>query len=340
MNAKIQRHSIYSGSLPVLLFPAVLFCNLSTVSPLAADPANFSNFNNVESFNELLRTKKIRIEDIASPHWKKNACIACHKTDNRKASASNLRHKPVNKICNNCHSDEYDHSYIHPWNIQPDKKMIAGMPAEMKASLKKNHNRINCDTCHELVLQCLPDKSRQRLSNPQFLRLEPHRARSDLCFVCHDRNAYQKLNPHEQIDHKGRIKKEKCRICHIDSVKTLRQASNINQLKFYAGKNLASMCWGCHPWTPHPGGQFSFYRKKSGPDHMVKPSKDIKKTLNDMMHKNKIDFPLEPTTGKIFCATCHNVHQKGIIKNSAKAKGADSKNKLRSQKICQYCHYK
>lgn len=100
------------------------------------------------------------------------------------------------------------------------------------------------------------------------------------------------------------------------------------------------MCWGCHPWAPHPGGQFTFFKKKSGPDHLIKPPENIKRRLDKMTKKNHIKFPLEPETGKIFCGTCHNVHEKGVIKDPEKAKGADSQKRLRDQPICIYCHLK
>ena len=59
-----------------------------------------------------------------------------------------------------------------------------------------------------------------------------------------------------------------------------------------------------------------------------------------MEKKNNIVLPLEPGSGKVFCGTCHNPHEKGVIKLKAAAKGADANKRLRMQKICKNCHDK
>ncbi len=304
------------------------------------DKTSTISFNKVDKFPQLLRSGQLAIKDIPNPHWNKKGCIACHKTSSKKAGTNNLRHKTVQKLCHNCHIAEFDHRYIHPSNVKPDKKMLARMAPEMKALLGKNNNIIDCSTCHDLIQQCLPDINKQQLTNPKFFRSGPHKSRSQLCFLCHDKNQYQQLSPHDQIDEQGELKQEKCNVCHADSAKELEQIKNIKELAFHSKESLSTMCWGCHPWKPHPGGQFSFFKKSSGPNHLIKPSEWVQNRLDEMSKKNNINFPLEPETGKLFCATCHNPHEKGVIKNPAKAKGADSKNRLRSQQICQYCHFK
>lgn len=296
------------------------------------------SFDKVDEFPQLLSSGQLAIENIPNPHWNKNGCIACHKTTAGKAAANNLRHKPVQKSCNNCHSAAFDHSYIHPSDVKPEKKMLAHMAPEMKALLEKNNNMINCSTCHDLIQQCLPDTKKQQLTNPKFFRSGPYKSRSQLCFLCHDKDQYQLLNPHDQINQQGQLRTEKCSVCHADSVKALNKITTIEQLKFHNEESLSAMCWGCHPWVPHPGGQFSFFKQSSGPNHLLKPSELTQKTLDEMTKKNNIDFPLEPKTGKLFCGTCHNPHEKGVINNPANAKGADSKKRLRAQEICQYCH--
>lgn len=305
-------------------------------SVAAIKPA--ASFKQVDTFPGLIQTGKLERQDIPNPHWEKNGCIACHITTADKASAKNIRHKPVEKTCDNCHSAEFDHRYIHPTDVQPDKKMLARMERNIKSPVLKQSNKIGCTTCHDLTLQCQSNIKKHKRTNPMFFRNGPYKRRSQLCFLCHDETQYQRLNPHEQINEKGQVIAEKCRICHVDSLDRLRQVKNIDQLEFNAKESFSTMCWGCHPWTPHPGGQFTFFKKDSGPDHLIKPSKLIKDRLARMTEKNQINFPLEPNTGKVFCNTCHNVHQKGVIKNQANAKGADSKKRLRAQKICQYCH--
>ena len=294
----------------------------------------------VETFPALLQAGKLQMADIPDPHRNKQGCIACHTSDQSGSTASNLRNKAIYKTCYNCHSPLFDHSYIHPSEVRPDKKMLAHMDPGMRNQLASSKNIITCTTCHDLALQCKSDFKKQKAINPKFLRNGPYDTRSQSCFLCHDKNQYERLNPHDQIDDKGKLKAEKCRTCHADTVERLEQVTDIDQLRFNATGSLSTMCWGCHPWTPHPGGQFTFFKKKSGPDHLKKPPQKILQRLEKMTEKNNINFPLEPGTGKIFCATCHNVHEKGVIKDPEKAKGAGSRKRLRAQEICTYCHLK
>ncbi len=311
-----------------------------TATPDTKKQKPVTSFQQVENFPALLESGELKMSDIANPHWNKNGCIACHKSTKANASAKNLRHKAIEKTCHNCHSPTFDHRYVHPVNVRIDKKMLQRMDKSMRSTMAKSKNTIICTTCHDLKLQCLPGFKKQKFTNPKFFRKGPHENRSQLCFLCHDRNQYQRLDPHDQIDKQGKLRPEKCRVCHADSIERLNHITDTDQLQFNAKKSLSTMCWGCHPWIPHPGGQFTFFKKKSGPDHLVKPSKEIQQRLDKMTRENHVAFPLEPETGKVFCATCHNVHEKGVIKNPEKAKGADSKKRLRVQKICSYCHLK
>jgi len=298
------------------------------------------DFRQVETFPALLKSGALKMRDITSPHWNKDACIACHTTTAANAGQNKLRDKYPERTCYNCHSPAFDHRYIHPSDVRPDKKMLAGMDKSMRDTLARSKNTITCTTCHDLTLQCSSDFRKQKATNPKFFRGGPYDNRSQLCFLCHDSKQYQRLDPHDQVDAQGEIQTTKCRVCHADSIERLNQVTDTDQLVFNATESLSSMCWGCHPWTPHPGGQFTFFKKNSGPEHLVKPPQEIRQRLEEMSKKNHVAFPLEPDTGKIFCATCHNVHEKGVIKNPEKARGADSKKRLREQKICSYCHFK
>jgi len=278
-------------------------------------------------------------DKIPSPHWKDDSCRVCHKS--QAATKNNLRKKNISEICLSCHDAIYDHRYIHPINIKPSANMLKRMNKAYRKSLQQSAGKISCATCHDIALQCEPEKSRQKLTNPRFFRSGPFASRSQSCYFCHDKKQYKKLNPHDQLDSKGEIIKNKCRICHAGSIDELSKAESIKEVEFHApGDNLASMCWGCHVWTPHPGGQFSFFKNKSGPDHLTKPTQIVLRSLQVSEKEKQIVFPLEPQTGKVFCGTCHNPHQKGVIKNKRAAKGADSKHRLRDQDICQNCHNK
>jgi len=288
----------------------------------------------------LLSKGKLTVEQIPNPHWKDEACLACHTQDGKRASPANLRPMKNGAVCLNCHDARFDHSYIHPVDIKPGTDMLRTISAPFKESLQKLNGKISCMTCHDLTKQCLAKKKKEQGMNPQFFRGGPFKTRSEQCFACHNDEHYQRLNPHDQVDKKGRLKENTCRVCHSGSLTSLKQAKSIDKVKFHLTNNLEKMCWGCHPWTPHPGGQFSFFSTKKGPNHLVKPSKYVQESLDNMSKRHNIDLPLEPGSGRVYCGTCHNPHEKGVIKNKRAAKGADSKRRLRAQNICQYCHNK
>ena len=197
---------------------------------------------------------------------------------------------------------------------------------------------MTCTTCHDLRISCL-DKKDAELTNPLFFRGGFYgKVRTDICYECHDRKQFQRLNPHKQISKSGRLNKKSCRVCHslVPDDGEVFSAT----MKFNVKQDLSSMCMGCHKKRAHPGALFKFGAKGKELEHIVVPSEKIAIKLEESQQKGHIALPLEPGSGKIFCGTCHNVHQKGVIKRVIAAKGADSKNRLRQQKICINCHEK
>ena len=285
----------------------------------------------------LLRSGKIKASEIPDPHWKKEACLACHTEGLAKASKSNLRTTNYESSCINCHVDEFDHNYIHPVNIKPSSKKKQSMNVEMRKQIKHTNGKITCSTCHDISLQCRLE-DRQRHENAKFFREGPYSNRYDLCSSCHKASDYKRFNPHEHINEYGEITEQKCRVCHSGSIDELSDAESIDEVSFHVDENMNTICWGCHKWKPHPGGGFSFFKSKSGPNHLVKPSEKVLERIKKTLEEKKILMPLEPGTGKVFCATCHNPHAIGVISNEMAATGAETKSRLRSEKICSNCH--
>lgn len=289
----------------------------------------------------LLSTGKLAANQIPNPHWRDDACLACHSKNGKQASSKNTRSANIDAICQNCHDARFDHSYIHPVDIELDAAMRKNMSKLYKQSIQKANGKVSCLTCHDITKQCLPEKKNQQPMNPRFFRGGPFRSRTEQCFHCHDGGEYQRFNPHDQIDERGKIKENTCRVCHSGSLENLKQAKSIEDVNFNGVTNLETMCWGCHRWIPHPGGQYTFFSDSKGPNHLVKPSKQRQDRLEAMSEKFDTAFPLEPGTGRVFCGTCHNPHEKGVIKNNpAAAKGADSDKRLRVKNICLICHSK
>lgn len=301
---------------------------------------NIAAKESANMFSETARPHKTQVDDkqFQNPHWQSNSCTACH---DGKATRKNLKlHvSDINALCNSCHSTISNHSYIHPYGMKPSKKIMKTMPAAFSKAVKRGGGKLTCITCHDLPKTCLNKNKSQQGLNPLFFREGPYKSRTEFCYRCHDKSKYKRLNPHDQISDDGKLKIKQCTICHKSTDK-LKTAKNITEVDFNYEGNLSSMCAGCHPVKPHPGGSFSFFSDKKGPDHLVKPSEDILEHKLKMEKENNIVLPLEPGSGKVFCGTCHNPHEKGVIQVKAAAKGADSKKRLRMKKICRNCHNK
>jgi hypothetical protein len=283
-----------------------------------------------------IESKKIGFEDIPNPHWNNEDCTTCHR-NTPKGKSLFLRGKDIDSLCEYCHTGKYDHSYIHPSDIS------LGAPMRNKAAKGFLNNlnasgRVTCVTCHDIKAQCHSERRNEKRVNPLFLRGGPYRARSEICYQCHDISGYQRRNAHDQIDDRGQIKEYTCRLCH-DKTEGLEDAKSIAEVGFNVKDNLVRMCASCHDLKPHPSANFSF-TSKGTPNHLVVPPDAIKSKIQKSELQHGVILPLDPITGKVFCGTCHNPHERGVIKNVAAAKGADEKNRLRIQNICTNCHEK
>ncbi|MDH5648513.1 MAG: hypothetical protein OEY67_02555 [Gammaproteobacteria bacterium] len=328
-------------SLRILLLTAILTMT-NSLTTLASDPHIGKRPVQLalksQDVPRLLSQSKLTKADIPNPHWQKDQCNTCHKDKARKDNL-NLQVKDINTLCSNCHSSISSHSYIHPVNMKPAKEMIKKMSPSFKVTLSRTKGLVSCVSCHDLPMTCREERRKERALNPIFLRGGPYEPRIAICFQCHNKEKYAHLNPHDQIDNKGKVKTESCPICHSNH-NELQQVKSIDNLAFNFGPDLSSMCTGCHPWKPHPGGGHTFTGRGGSPDHLVAPSQKMLEYMAIKQKELKVTLPMEPGTGKIFCGTCHNPHEAGIIKTAALAKGADSNHRLRLQAICTSCHTK
>lgn len=273
-----------------------------------------------------------------NPHWNDNGCDSCHtQAVLKKGQPIRLKETNPRKLCEACHNNDDAHDLPHASDIKIPKKMLAQLPASFRNAL--DNGVATCINCHDVPAQCLSERRKEKRNNPKFLRNGPYRNRTDICYQCHNPNVYSKFNPHDQLTDDNKLRQETCDFCH-DTSKDLAKAKNINEVGFNVKKDLSNICNGCHVWIPHPGGKFLFANQGRQVEHLVVPPDRIKKQMQRMAKKNGIILPLDPTTGKVFCATCHNPHEKGVLKIAAADKGADSNKRLRMQEICNNCHTK
>lgn len=277
--------------------------------------------------------------DMPDPHWREDACIACH-TSREKAGFDNLRSKDINQLCNNCHEETGIESYIHSVGMEPSPPFQARMPADFKGAVGRGQGTITCISCHDLTLQCKQQHFEKQGTNPRFFRGGPYYSRTDLCFNCHEPDQYQRYNPHDQITDEGELDTERCYVCH-SVTPNRRKAKTIDDVRFNVHEKLEQLCTGCHPRRDHPGGAW-VRSGKQGPNHLRVPSEKILKRLKAHEAKHDIILPLEPDTGRIFCATCHNPHERGVQYQHKADKGADGVKRLRRGQfeVCMACHDK
>ena len=286
---------------------------------------------------KLVADGELTLAQVPNPHWRRDACQACHSGTPTRANLK-LRDADVNRLCNTCHAALSDHSYIHPVGMPVPKDMQARLSKPFAQAVARASGTISCIACHDVPMTCLPQRAGERALNPRFFREGPYqRDRSALCYRCHDPAQYARLDPHDQVDKDGRLRESSCLVCHETQPDT-SAARGVRKPDFTVKGDLTALCTGCHLEKPHPGG-FSF-TGQAEPDHLRVPSARVKQQLERMQKKNAVALPLDPNTGKVYCATCHNPHARGVIRVAAAAKGAEEKTRLRMPEMCGNCHDK
>jgi hypothetical protein len=292
-------------------------------------------FARISEIPELLLKGKLTPAQVPNPHWRDDACQACH-NGNPNTIPVKLNGPNVDQLCQFCHAVSFELIDGHPIGVKPETEMIARMPKSYRDAIDHRGGKLACVTCHDLPAQCLTERRKEKRRNSFFLRDGPFRTRTQQCFLCHDAKAYERLNPHEQLTKDGRIREATCLICHSEDLDNLREISGIENLDFYGENELKNLCTRCHSWVPHPGGAFSFKAEVAGEQHLGKPTEEALALMQKKASKSGLTLPLEPGTGKISCATCHNPHERGVVKNTKLEKDLDKR--LRTENICLQCH--
>ena len=272
-----------------------------------------------------------------NPHWQDQQCTACHTQKKPVKGKAVLRSRDESKLCKRCHGqhDQLDaHIAIHPLDVQPSNVTWNRMSGGFRR-LEPGKRKMSCTACHDPLLQCDKSLAAEQPLNPDFLRGGPYRFRTGQCYQCHDRSAYQRLNAHDQIDDQGHIRKKRCLLCHR-KVPVETSDGKVRNAELNVVKDYKQLCLNCHVWVVHPGGGLPFM-DRGGPHHLKIPPTPILKRLEKMQEKNQVLLPREPN-GRIYCATCHNPHERGVVKALRAAKGADEKKRLRTHQICDNCH--
>lgn len=263
-------------------------------------------------------------------HFNEQYCTECHLQRPNKGDAVQLRYENYTQACR-CHGYTFD-TYTHPVEIPLSAEVKATIPAEFPLT----DDKITCDTCHDMALQC-KTKFKFKNYNQAFLRTDPSLGRTFLCYQCHKEEQYKMLDPHKQLDASGAINPESCLYCHETKPDelhaTLESRKNGEDTLRLVG-DLEVLCLRCHNEKAgnHPLNK----------NHRVKPTE---KVASRMLWSEKnlwIVLPLNDE-GKITCITCHNPHERGVIPSEkAASAGASDKGRLRKAwgggSICVACH--
>lgn len=150
------------------------------------------------------------------------------------------------------------------------------------------------------------------------------------------------INPHNQISDEGEVLWSTCLVCH-NNVPDIKKEKSIKDVSLRFEDDPNKICRNCHLVIVHPGteGVSATMSGFVAPDHLTVPPKDMLIAIRLTLKEIPTILPLDPKTGKIICATCHNPHERGLLIGRADW-GGDYRVRLRSAglDICAYCHRK
>ncbi len=254
------------------------------------------------------------------PHWDGESCSTCH-GQGRPVVIENY---DAAAMCGKCHDESDTVSCRHPSNVVVEPGSMA-VPEGYQGAIRDG--ALVCTTCHDPLVQCQGDRLAPYL-NPRFLRDGPFQQRDEVCLLCHDAADYEKLNPHEQLAG-GKPNDRVCGFCHAAAAERITASTGFRT-------DASLQCLGCHPVAPHPMSMIP----GSGIDswnHLVVPGESTLRQMTATRARTGARLPVQPGSGKITCATCHDPHEAGVI-------GGDppplERARLRPVARCENCHEK
>jgi hypothetical protein len=164
-----------------------------------------------------------------NPHTDRAACGRCHEQGPSQVGAA----RPIVATCRSCHDD----SDMHPVEVDVGETVIpASMPTEPDG-------RMSCWTCHTDPICPVG----QPHAAPPYLRGGPYDQVRELCFLCHEATAYERVNPHHP-DLDRVVGSDYCTACHTGRP-GLGAKPEEARLRPVAG----GICRTCHDPAPHQG---------------------------------------------------------------------------------------
>jgi hypothetical protein len=245
-----------------------------------------------------------------NPHGGKIFCLACHPDTPQAGSPVSFRF-PGNqlRLCQRCHGGVEHHPLGVKSTTATWKMDFARFPLEKEA--------VTCVSCHDP-----PECQGTAGATPRFLRGGPYDSTAEFCARCHEDKKFSSLNPHDQIDENGEIFRKKCLYCHVTQPEA---GASPDSLRYT--DTLNALCTSCHQIPSHPDK-----------DHLKPLPQQMRESLAAYEELRMVRLPLDD--GSVTCATCHNPHERGLLKGAAGI-GADEVKKMRLTTFneqCTPCH--
>ena len=266
-----------------------------------------------------------------SPHWKAGACETCHTSAAPTADQVALKTAPGYAVCTECHDGGDASVCRHRSNISVTAEQSSAFEEGFQTSISSGN--VVCTTCHEMKPHCSRDV-KHKYRNSSFLRGGPFETHEEQCFGCHKKSNYKQRSPHRQV-RRDKILEGTCMFCH--GVVPQQDASGQwMPVQFTNSGPQSQICNGCHVVGPHPSSSVT---GKKGWFHMSVPAGKFAARMEDTVISRGGRLPLDPSSGEITCATCHDPHDRKL-EGMPVAKAPGTKAKLRYDNVCGACHDK
>ena len=220
--------------------------------------------------------KVVTIPGAVDPHGTADRCSECHALS---PSGDVLDRSPGMDACERCHPD----TNFHLVGVEPET-------VDVPAAMILPGGEVTCASCHdEPACDGLPKDAR----GEDHFRDGPYPTTSDMCFQCHDRDAYQQTDPHRDLRTEGGQRNDAvCVFCH-QGVPESEQDESIEVLRV----DPVELCKGCHAHQIHVGI----------PSHLRIAPDEMAARVRAYNEDNEFPMPLGPQ-GEITCTTCHDPH--------------------------------
>ncbi len=331
---KIMRYLKIKPVLLSLIF-CFLFCGNSWAQMMTSQSAT--------------RTIDVELKEKPNPHWKSNTCRMCHDATPQKGKSATFKFDgDFNKLCLSCHDTAVFRAEEHVVGIPVKENELFKKPS---ADFPLQNGKITCITCHDVRLQEKNNLSAKE-SNPMFIRGAPYdyqmtfewnKSETDderysqnrymLCFKCHRKGPLLQWSPHQnQITKTGKINEEQCFICHSE----IPDRAAVEKSEWRLLRKLKEQCINCHM------GKTRFHPIRVTHYGNTIPQK-IYSQIKYSERRIGIIVPMDfdsKGVERLVCTSCHNPHQRGVLKNKVTSKGADTDRRLRLDgfAMCLACH--